>query len=103
MITNCPGSDVQITIVECPKCKGEVELFTGDSKAKCVECGTWVPREIASCIDWCPAAEQCYKSVFEEEGRARPSPGAGAAGDNQTAPADKKGNKAEDCPIEGAE
>lgn len=67
MITNCPGGEVEITLVACPKCGGEVELFTGDSKAKCIECGTWVAREIASCIDWCPGAEECFKYVFEEE------------------------------------
>lgn len=67
MITNCPGSEVAITIKECPKCGEEVELFTGDSKAKCLNCGHWVPREIASCIDWCPAAEQCYSHVFRAE------------------------------------
>lgn len=75
MITNCPGGEVEITIVECPKCGGEVELFTGDSKAKCFECGTWVPREIASCIDWCPGAEECFKFVFDEEKKRKQQEG----------------------------
>lgn len=83
MITNCPGGDVEITIVGCPKCGGEVELFTGDSKAKCFKCGTWAPREIASCIDWCPGAEECFKYVFEQEGRQK-------AGDNKNG--DEKSN-----------
>lgn len=67
MSTTCPGSDVSITIKNCPNCGEEVELFTGDSKAKCLNCGHWVPRDIASCIDWCPAAKECYRHVFESQ------------------------------------
>jgi len=56
----------------CPKCGEEVELFTGDSKAKCTNCGTMVAREKASCIEWCPGATQCFHHVFEaEEGAAK--------------------------------
>jgi len=64
----CPGSDVEITVKVCPKCGEEVELFTGDSKARCSSCGTWVAREKASCIEWCPGATQCFHHVFEEQG-----------------------------------
>ncbi|MBE0429450.1 MAG: hypothetical protein IBX61_06215 [Thermoleophilia bacterium] len=67
MSTTCPGSDVAITFKNCPVCGEEVELFTGDAKAKCLNCGHWVPREVAACIDWCPAAKECYKHVFEAE------------------------------------
>jgi len=67
MAAKCPGSDIEITIVNCPKCGGEVELFTGDSKAKCPSCGWWVPREKAACIEWCPGARQCFRHVFKEE------------------------------------
>lgn len=67
MKVKCPGSDVEITVVNCPKCGGEVELFTGDSKAKCTGCGNWVRRVVASCIEWCPGAEQCFGHVYKEE------------------------------------
>lgn len=67
----CPGSDVEITIKECPYCGGEVELFTGESKAKCPECKRLVTREPSSCIEWCPGAEQCFRHVFEAERRAK--------------------------------
>lgn len=63
----CPGSDLEITIKECPRCGEEVELFTGESRAKCPGCGMWVPREIASCIEWCPGASECFRHVFESE------------------------------------
>ncbi len=66
MAAKCPGSDVEITIIECPGCGEEVEFFTGDSKAKCTSCGQWVPRQVASCIEWCPGAEQCFSHVFSE-------------------------------------
>ena len=67
MKVKCPGSDVEITLVDCPECGTEVELFTGDAKAKCTGCGQWVPREVASCIEWCPGASQCFSHAFKEE------------------------------------
>ena len=63
----CPGSDVEITVKNCPSCGEEVELFTGESRAKCSGCGNWVVREKASCIEWCPGAKQCFHHVFEEK------------------------------------
>lgn len=65
MSKTCPGSDVAITFMNCPACGEEVELFTGDAKAKCPNCGVSVSRDVASCIDWCPAAKKCYRHVFE--------------------------------------
>jgi len=66
-LMKCPGSDVDITVIACPRCGEEVELFTGESKAKCTGCGYWVTREKASCIEWCPGAKQCFHHVFESE------------------------------------
>jgi ribosomal protein S27AE len=63
----CPGSNVEITVKTCPQCGEEVELFTGESRAKCSGCGNWVTREKASCIEWCPGAKQCFHHVFEDE------------------------------------
>jgi hypothetical protein len=75
MNVKCPGSDVEITLVRCPGCGEEVELFTGDSKAKCSDCGMWVPREAASCIEWCPGAKQCFSHVFREQQKAEKESG----------------------------
>jgi len=66
----CPGSEITITIKQCPHCGEDVELFTGDSKVKCSKCGTWVLRDRASCIDWCPGAKVCFKEIFAERGKA---------------------------------
>lgn len=74
----CPGSDVEITVKPCPFCGEEVELFTGEAKAKCHGCGNFVTREKASCIEWCPGAKQCFRHVFEENGvdpQVKESPG----------------------------
>ena len=73
MSIKCPGSGVEITIRPCPKCGGEVELFTGEAKAKCPDCGQLVMRGKASCIEWCPGASQCFRHVFEEEKAAAKS------------------------------
>lgn len=56
----CPGTDVHISVFDCPQCGEEVELFTGESKAKCPKCGTVVYRENASCKDWCQYADSCF-------------------------------------------
>ena len=57
---SCPGSDIHITIFDCPKCGEEVELFTGESRAKCFNCGTVVFREKADCLDYCEFAVECF-------------------------------------------
>jgi predicted RNA-binding Zn-ribbon protein involved in translation (DUF1610 family) len=75
MKVKCPGSDVEITIKECPFCGGEVELFTGESKAKCPDCGRRVTREPSSCIEWCPGAEQCFSHVFAQESKDKKKEG----------------------------
>ncbi len=62
---NCPGADnvkiPELEIEECPKCGGEVEFFTREKRSNCTECGHVVTRgQQASCIDWCPMAEECF-------------------------------------------
>lgn len=70
---SCPGADnvkiPELTVESCPKCGGDVEFFTRDKKANCTECGFLVFKEQqASCIDWCPMAEECFgKDVVENE------------------------------------
>jgi len=64
MDRRCPGSDIGISLRDCPQCGEEVELFTGESKAKCGNCGTLVYREKASCMDWCPVASDCFGSLY---------------------------------------
>jgi len=60
----CPGSNAirepRPEYLNCPDCGREVEIWTDELKATCPGCGSKVFREqTASCIDWCPHAEEC--------------------------------------------
>ncbi len=65
----CPGGDIRITIRDCPFCGEEVEFFTGDTRVKCSGCSRMVPRDPSSlsCLDWCPAASQCFDARYGEK------------------------------------
>ncbi len=72
----CPGGDnikiPELEIVTCPKCGGEVEFFTRDKKSACSDCGYVVVRDTeASCIDWCPMAEECFGKEAVEKYRKK--------------------------------
>lgn len=60
----CPGSQTAKEpvpeYIECPFCKGEVEIWSDESKATCPNCKSVVPREMkAGCWEWCKFAEKC--------------------------------------------
>ena len=60
----CPGSQTikqpVPEYIECPSCKGEVEIWSDEAKATCTNCHTTVPREMKSgCWEWCKFAEKC--------------------------------------------
>lgn len=59
----CPGQsgrNLRVKIYKCPHCRGEVEIFSDEVKAKCPSCGkTIVQEKLPSCIDWCSAAREC--------------------------------------------
>jgi hypothetical protein len=60
----CPGSiaikNPVPDYVECPWCKGEVEIWSDEVKATCPNCKMSVFKDRgASCIDWCQHAEKC--------------------------------------------
>ena len=65
----CPGSDIEITVMQCPRCGEEVELFTGESKVKCAGCGNLVTREKASCISGAPAPNSVFITYSKRKGR----------------------------------
>jgi rRNA maturation protein Nop10 len=66
MLFKCPGASSirtpTITIKKCPKCGGEVELFSVDMKVDCPSCGQAVYNNINSCVDYCQYAEECLGS-----------------------------------------
>lgn len=59
----CPGSfgsgTPAIKIKKCPRCGGEVELFSIDMKVDCPSCGQPVFNNVNSCAEYCLYAEQC--------------------------------------------
>lgn len=59
----CPGSfgsgTPSIKIKKCPRCGGEVEMFSIDMKVECASCGQPVFNNINSCAGYCRYAEQC--------------------------------------------
>jgi hypothetical protein len=71
MLFKCPGAaDIRtptIKIKKCPKCGGEVELFSIDMKVDCPSCGQPVFNNINSCIDYCQYAEQCLGTETYEK------------------------------------
>ncbi|MFH0797399.1 MAG: phosphohydrolase [Candidatus Omnitrophota bacterium] len=61
---HCPGKSRQnltAALYRCPKCGYGVEIFSDEIRRRCPKCRTLVYREKApSCIDWCPAARECF-------------------------------------------
>jgi DNA-directed RNA polymerase subunit RPC12/RpoP len=60
----CPGAkfirEASPEYIECPRCGGELELWSDEPFARCPHCRAVVPRKIgASCIDWCAHAAEC--------------------------------------------
>ena len=70
MFNKCPGAanmrTPTIKIKKCPRCDGEVEIFSTDIKVKCPECGFIVYNDLESCIQWCEYAKKC---IGEEQYR----------------------------------
>ena len=62
---HCPGRTSAVaylssTVVNCPDCGGEVEIFGDEIKVRC-RCGSYVFREaLPSCAQWCKEAERCF-------------------------------------------
>lgn len=63
MPSRCPGQDtrnLRISLIKCPDCGTEVEIFSDEVKVKCPKCKKNIYREsMPSCIEWCAAARQC--------------------------------------------
>ena len=61
--SRCPGNDgrsLTAGIYKCPRCGGEVELFSDEGRRRCPSCGATVVKEQApSCIVWCQHAREC--------------------------------------------
>ena len=56
-----------LSIVKCPDCGAEVEMFSTDPMATCETCGRTVFNESNTCIRYCPRAEECWGTERYEE------------------------------------
>jgi len=69
-IATCPGINKFVRptpeYLKCPKCRAEVEIWSDEQETKCLECGTKVSREVASCLDYCEYASKC-KAIIEQK------------------------------------
>ena len=63
MTSKCPGQDMRnlrVSILRCPGCRAEVEIFSDEQRVKCPKCGQPVHRDkVPSCVEWCAQARQC--------------------------------------------
>ena len=63
MRLRCPGLSGQhltSTLLPCPKCGGEVEIFSDESTARCPKCKTPVYKKaVSTCAKWCKAGAEC--------------------------------------------
>ena len=63
MSGRCPGQDMRnlkVSLLKCPGCGADVEIFSDELKVKCPGCGERVYRDkTPSCIEWCASARQC--------------------------------------------
>lgn len=60
----CPGARVirqpSPEIFTCPRCGGEIEIWTDEISGVCPRCGEVLYREgMMSCLEWCQYAREC--------------------------------------------
>ncbi|MFN3527761.1 MAG: hypothetical protein ACK4YO_01500 [Candidatus Altarchaeaceae archaeon] len=59
--------------VKCPYCGKEVEIWTDETRKKCLKCGMEIfAAEATSCIEWCKYARKCvgeelYKKLKKKD------------------------------------
>jgi len=73
---SCPGLSQFMrptpSFFKCPKCHGDVEIWSDEEEAPCPNCGTVVSKgKIQSCLDWCEFADKCRDLI--EMNKKQPS------------------------------
>jgi hypothetical protein len=61
---HCPGARAvrqpKPEIFTCPRCGGEIEIWTDEISGTCARCGEVLYREgMMSCLEWCEYAREC--------------------------------------------
>jgi ribosomal protein S27E len=72
---SCPGISQFMSptpsYVKCPKCGGNVEIWSDENETQCPSCGTVVSRDkVQSCLEYCEFADKC-KDMIEAKKRKR--------------------------------
>jgi len=72
---SCPGISQFMrptpSYLKCPKCHGDVEIWSDEEEALCPNCETAVSRDkLQTCLDWCEFADKC-KGLIETKKRER--------------------------------
>jgi len=75
---SCPGISQFMrptpSYLKCPKCGGDIEIWSDENEAQCQSCGTLVSRGmLQSCLNWCEFADKC-RDMIEEKKREREEP-----------------------------
>lgn len=64
VVEGCPGrmglSTPILRLLKCPRCGGDIEMFTTDVKSACEKCGFVAYNDSQSCIQWCQHAKECF-------------------------------------------
>jgi DNA-directed RNA polymerase subunit RPC12/RpoP len=50
--------------IKCPRCNGDVEIWSDENEAQCLNCGFVVSKsKVQSCLDWCEYADKCRELI----------------------------------------
>ena len=65
---SCPGISQFMrptpSYFKCPKCHGDVEIWSDEEEAPCPNCGTMVSKgKLQTCLDWCEFADKCKELI----------------------------------------
>ncbi len=68
--STCPGLSQFMRprpeYIKCPRCSGQVEIWSDEEETECDSCGATVTRGVQSCLDWCEYADKC-KGIIQEK------------------------------------
>jgi len=71
---SCPGISQFMrpkpSYFKCPKCGGNVEIWSDEEETECPACGFTISRgKVQSCLDWCEYADKCRDLIEAKKKR----------------------------------
>jgi DNA-directed RNA polymerase subunit RPC12/RpoP len=71
MSQTCPGLNSLLRpkpeFIKCPRCGGDIEIWTDETEAECPDCKLKVSRKTQSCLEYCEYADTCRQIVAEKK------------------------------------